>query len=65
MSRRAIARRELASLSREKTIVLALVIQLCIAGFSSFLVVGLPVLYDPGAIADDTSTSVLSGATPD
>ncbi|MFW6385478.1 MAG: ABC transporter permease, partial [Halodesulfurarchaeum sp.] len=44
-----IARRELASLRSEKTIVLALVIQLFVAAFSSFLVVGLVALYDPGA----------------
>ncbi|WP_255149551.1 ABC transporter permease [Halorarius halobius] len=50
MSRRlTIARRELGSLSREKTIVLALLIQLFVAAFSSFLVVGLTTLYDPGA----------------
>jgi ABC-type Na+ efflux pump permease subunit len=42
-----LARRELASLRSEKTIVLALVIQLFIAAFSSFLVVGLVSLYDP------------------
>ncbi|WP_299263506.1 ABC transporter permease [Halorientalis sp.] len=47
----AIARRDLASLSREKTIVLALLIQLFVAAFSSFLVVGLTSLYDPGASA--------------
>jgi len=45
-----IARRDVASLSREKTIVLALVIQLFIAAFSSFLVVGLTSLYDPGSV---------------
>ncbi|MFT4947695.1 MAG: ABC-2 type transport system permease protein [Natronomonas sp.] len=44
-----IAGREISALSREKTIVLALVIQLFIAGFSSFLVVGLTSLYDPSA----------------
>ncbi|MFB6201195.1 MAG: ABC transporter permease [Halorhabdus sp.] len=44
------ARRDVASLSREKTIVLALLIQLFIAAFSSFLVVGLTSLYDPGSI---------------
>lgn len=44
-----VATRELASLRSEKTIVLALVIQLFIAAFSSFLVVGLVSLYDPGA----------------
>ncbi|CCQ32412.1 ABC-type transport system permease protein 2 [Halorhabdus tiamatea SARL4B] len=49
-SRLTIARRDVASLSREKTIVLALVIQLFIAAFSSFLVVGLTSLYDPGSV---------------
>lgn len=49
MSRLALARRELASLRDEKTIVLAVLIQLFIAAFSSFLVVGLVALYDPGA----------------
>ncbi|MFW5922515.1 MAG: ABC transporter permease, partial [Halodesulfurarchaeum sp.] len=44
-----LARRELASLRSEKTIVLALIIQLFIAAFSSFLVVGLVSLYDPGS----------------
>lgn len=58
MSRTAIARRELDSLSREKTILLALVIQLVIAGFSSFLVVGLTSLYDPGAAQGDVVVGV-------
>jgi len=49
-SRLTIARRDVASLSREKTIVLALLIQLFIAAFSSFLVVGLTSLYDPGTV---------------
>jgi ABC-2 type transport system permease protein len=48
-SRLVLARRTLGSLRSEKTIVLALVIQLFIAGFSSFLVVGLVSLYDPGS----------------
>ena len=47
-----VGRRELASLSREKTIVLALVIQLFVAGFSSFLVVGLTSLYSPAAASE-------------
>jgi ABC-type Na+ efflux pump permease subunit len=46
-----IARRDVASLSREKTIVLALLIQLFVAAFSSFLVVGLTSLYDPGSVS--------------
>jgi ABC-type Na+ efflux pump permease subunit len=48
--RLAIARRELQVLGAEKTIVLALLIQLFIAAFSSFLVVGLVSLYDPGSV---------------
>lgn len=44
-----LASRELASLRAEKTVVLALSIQLFIAAFSSFLVVGLVSLYDPGS----------------
>ncbi len=65
-ARWAVARRELGSLRSEKTIVLALAIQLFIAAFSSFLVVGLVSLYDPGAVdgyetevavtGDDTET---------
>ncbi len=43
-----IAKSEFVSLKREKTIVLAIVIQLFIAGFSSFLLVGLVALYEPG-----------------
>ncbi len=45
-----IARRELSALSREKTIVLAILIQLFVAAFSSFLVVGLTSLYSPGSV---------------
>jgi ABC-type Na+ efflux pump permease subunit len=49
-SRLTIARRDLSSLRSEKTIVLALAIQLFIAAFSSFLVVGLTSLYDPVSV---------------
>lgn len=45
-----IAKRELQVLAREKTIILALVIQLFVAAFSGFLVVGLVSLYDPGSV---------------
>lgn len=47
-NRLVIAKKELRSLIDEKTIVLAIAIQLFIAGFSGFLVVGLVALYDPG-----------------
>lgn len=52
MRRLVLARRTLGSLRSEKTIVLALAIQLFIAAFSSFLVVGLVSLYDPGTTGD-------------
>lgn len=58
MSRLAIGRREIGSLSREKTIVLALLIQLVIAAFSSFLVVGLTSIYEPGSAEDDVIVGV-------
>ena len=45
-----LTRRELRSLRAEKTIVLALLIQVFVAAFSSFLVVGLVSLYDPGSV---------------
>ncbi len=63
--RLAIARRELSSLKREKTIVLALLIQLFVAAFSSFLVVGLTSLYDPGSIEGGEIVVGVSGETSD
>lgn len=45
-----VARRELAALRTEKTILLAILIQLFVAAFASFLVVGLASMYDPGTI---------------
>ena len=44
-----IAQRELAGVFKERTILLAVVIQVIVAGFSSFLVVGLSALVDPEA----------------
>jgi ABC-2 type transport system permease protein len=61
-----IVRRELATLRSEKTIVLALLIQLFIAAFSSFLVVGLVSLYDPGSVEGyETTVGVTGDATDD
>ena len=61
-----VARRDLASLSREKTIVLALAIQLFIAAFSSFLLVGLVSLYDPAsAPGGDIDVGVAGNASAD
>jgi ABC-type Na+ efflux pump permease subunit len=62
--RLAIAKRELSVLRKEKTIVLALLIQLFIAAFSSFLVVGLVSLYDPGSVGGyQVETAVTGDAT--
>jgi ABC-type Na+ efflux pump permease subunit len=61
-----IARRELGSLRKEKTIVLALTLQLFIAAFSSFLVVGLVSLYDPGQVDGyDVDVAVTGDAAED
>lgn len=60
-----IAGRELASLRSEKTIVLAVVIQLFVAGFSSFLVVGLVAMYDPGSVGGTTLEVGIAGDETD
>ena len=57
----AIARREIVSLRSEKTILLAVAIQVFVAAFSSFLVVGLVSLYDPGANQQVTVDAVVAG----
>jgi ABC-type Na+ efflux pump permease subunit len=57
-ARATIAGREISALSREKTIVLALAIQLFIAAFSSFLVVGLTSLYDPSAEGGEIAVGI-------
>ncbi len=66
-NRLTVARRELASLRSEKTIVLAILIQLLIAAFSSFLAVGLVSMYDPGSVSDGfvVSFGVTGNATDD
>ncbi|MFB6149726.1 MAG: ABC transporter permease [Halobacteriales archaeon] len=56
-----IARRELGALGREKTIILAILIQLFIAAFSSFLVVGLVSMYDPSSVPNGGVTVGVSG----
>ena len=63
--RAAIAKRELRVLASEKTIVLALLIQLFIAAFSSFLVVGLVSLYDPGNVGGVQVEVAVTGETVD
>jgi ABC-type Na+ efflux pump permease subunit len=60
-----VARRDIVSLKREKTIVLALLIQLFVAAFSSFLVVGLTSLYSPGSVAAGEIVVGVSGEHQD
>ena len=65
-ARSVVAGREIRSLLSEKTIVLALVIQLFVAGFSSFLVVGLVSLYSPDSGATgEIETAVAGNDTAD
>lgn len=47
-----IAKKDLRGVKSERTIVLAILLQVFIAMFSSFLVVGLTALYDPEALGD-------------
>jgi ABC-2 type transport system permease protein len=61
-----IALREVASLKSEKTIVLALLIQVFVATFSSFLVVGLVSLYSPeGTGGYQPAVGVTGAAAPE
>lgn len=46
----ALARREVRDIVRERTIVVAFLVQLFIAGFSTLVSVGLTALYDPGSV---------------
>ncbi|HEX2023021.1 MAG TPA: ABC transporter permease, partial [Candidatus Thermoplasmatota archaeon] len=54
-----IARKEFAGVFTERTILLAVVIQVFVAGFSSFLVVGLSALVDPQAFPSAARTEVV------
>jgi len=63
-SRLTIAGRELSGLRAEKTILLAIAIQLFIAAFSSFLVVGLVSMYDPGSLGGAERSRWRAPATP-
>nr|WP_209622214.1 ABC transporter permease [Methanolobus bombayensis] len=47
-----VAKKEFKDLLKEKTFILAIVIQLFIASFSTFLVIGLTSFYDPTALGD-------------
>lgn len=56
-----IAGKELSGVFTERTILLAVVIQVVVAGFSSFLVVGLSALVDPSAFPSGAHASIALG----
>lgn len=53
-----LARKEALDILRERTIVLAMMVQLFVAAFSAFLAVGLLVLYNPGAVGTTPNMDV-------
>ncbi len=61
----AIMNKELTSVMKEKTIVLAIIIQLLIAAFSSVILVGLMSFYDPESIGEHTSMHFNVGVVGD
>jgi ABC-type Na+ efflux pump permease subunit len=61
----AIINKELASVLKEKTIVLAIIIQLLIAAFSSVILVGLMSFYDPASIGQNTNIHLNVGVVGD
>ena len=58
-------KRELRSVTKEKTILLAIIIQLFIASFSSVIVTGLMSFYDPDSIGENTRIGVEVGIIGD
>ncbi len=49
---RAVARKDIKELTKEKSFILAVIIQLFIASFSAFLIIGLASFYDPSMLGD-------------
>lgn len=60
-----IARKELGGVFTERTILLAVVIQVFVAGFSSFLVIGLSALVDPSSLPNAPHASIAMNQTGD
>ena len=56
-----IAKKEIFGLSAEKTIVFAILLQVFIAMFSSFLMTGLTAMYDPDALEGYSTALTVSG----
>ena len=57
----ALLKRELRSITREKTIMFAIIVQFFIASFSSIILVGIMAFYDPSSIGDNSHISIRAG----
>ncbi len=62
---KAIVKKELVSVMKEKTIVLAILIQLLIASFSSVILIGLMSYYDPESIGQNSGMHLKAGVVGD
>jgi ABC-2 type transport system permease protein len=54
-------KRELKSITREKTIMFAIMIQFCIASLSSVLLIGIMAFYDPSSIGQNSKANIRIG----
>ena len=57
----ALLKRELKSITREKTIMFAIIVQFFIASFSSMILVGIMAFYDPSSIDDNSNVRIRAG----
>lgn len=61
----ALLKRELKSITKEKTIMFAIIVQFFIASFSSIILVGIMAFYDPSSIGDTTRVTIRAGIVAD
>lgn len=57
----ALLKRELKSITKEKTIMFAIIVQFFIASFSSIILVGIMAFYDPSSIGENTNVRIRAG----
>ena len=57
----ALLKRELRSITKEKTIMFAIIVQFFIASFSSIILVGIMAFYDPSSIGENTNVHIRAG----
>jgi ABC-2 type transport system permease protein len=58
-------KRELKSITREKTIMFAIMVQFCVASLSSVLLVGIMAFYDPSSIGQNAKAKISIGLIED